>query len=373
MKILTSTTKENLSALLDARKQLDPSAIFDESDQFQTPGIFHLGFEIKDHIIGYAKLKQITSTTIEAITILMHPSLLPQGVLEKFIRAIETFCQTHNFQQFQLVIPARKEKLYRYIGYQYSPLRQPEGKLLMVKTLIHTFESQFAKVYDFVFPLTKPKQTLLKQFLGNHHSLLDVGCANGAVGNRFKDNLSEYVGVDINDRMIDTCLINNLDAHLLDMRDIKSLNKTFDRLICIGNTLVFLKDKNEIKKQIELFADVLNDEGEVLIQLVNYDRIISQNITSLPTLKDESYKCQLERLYTLSKDKSAVQFDLVLHIGRSHYNGSASLVALTSEEIKEMLVRAGFEIKAMFGSFNQEAYDKDVSQSLLVWAKKLKA
>src|SRR5690606_1972810 len=72
-----------------------------------------------------------------------------------------------------------------------------------------------------------------------------------------------------------------------DMQSLDSiLFEKFDALICIGNSLVHLIGKEEILKALRGFYSRLHSKGMAIIQIINYDRIIEQNIDALPTIEN---------------------------------------------------------------------------------------
>ena len=62
------------------------------------------------------------------------------------------------------------------------------------------------------------------------------------------------------------------------MLDIDKLNKKFDLIFCIGNSMVHLNDNEEILRFLRNCKKSLKVGGYLLLQIVNYDRILVKNI-----------------------------------------------------------------------------------------------
>lgn len=369
MKIIKAQSSRDYEIVLRAFERIMPHAVADFGKDREESFVNYYGFEVVQQIIACAKIIQNSNKTITVQYLIIEPILRYQGFLEKFLRAIEGVYQLQGFESVHITVPVDQVNTYLYLGYQ--PYGKTDNELVQLKKiLVFTFDTQFARVYDYIFPLTQAKRELLDQFILPNDSLLDVGCAAGEVGAVFKGKLGYYLGIDISERMIENALDKQVNAQVLDMAQIESLQQTFDKIICIGNALVFVETMPELELQIQRFSNCLKPDGELLIQIINYSHVIAQNVTQLPTIKDASKKCQLERRYKLKKDNEQVEFRLSLHVGRSRFNETVTLLALQPQQLIDCLQAHHFDILASYGSFTQQPLDFSNSQSCLIWAKK---
>jgi uncharacterized protein (UPF0297 family) len=151
--------------------------------------------------------------------------------------------------------------------------------------------------------------------------------------------------------------------------EVESLNLTF----CIGNSLVHLQDKNEIKALIKDMYSTLKDKGTMVIQIINYDRIIRQNVKSLPTIDRSNEGVKFIRNYNHEEDESIIHFQAELIISKNGinetYKNSVPLVAIQSDELISMIREAGFKEIDVYGDFSKNEFSEN-SYALIVAAHK---
>lgn len=374
MKIIKAENQVFFDRLMQVRQQILSEYPMDETDYLENPQFEHFGFMVAGQIIAYAKIKLISSDTIGICFFGVNPLLHHQGFSEKFVRSIESWYQLGGVETVVCELPINNQRFYIHFGYaQYGASFYNSDGIEVArfkKVLIHNFSTQFTRVYDRIFPLNLSKQHLLKQFLQNSNSLLDVGCATGEVGAFFKDSLPFYLGIDVSQRMVETAYEKQVNVVNMDMRDIGVLDTTFSRILCMGNTLVFLDSLEEVNKQLAKFYNLLEHDGELFIQIINYEKVVKNQMHSLPTLKDKAMKCILNRNYDLIDNNQKVVFTIDLQVGRSHYQDKNTLLALRPSQLIQALEKNHFEIKNVFGSFKEDPFIAYQSESFLVWAKK---
>lgn len=92
--------------------------------------------------------------------------------------------------------------------------------------------------------------------------------------------------IDFDTQMINYALKKHSNVQFKVM-DMKNIERYHDGIYCIGNTLVHLDDETEIKNMVEKFYHCLNENGTLVIQIVNYDRILKNHIETLPLIKND--------------------------------------------------------------------------------------
>lgn len=225
-----------------------------------------------------------------------------------------------------------------------------------------SFYDELSDIYHEVFPVQPPAVRFLSKDLKPGDRVLDLACGIGGVAHELALLENEVIGIDLNEKMINIAnsRFNQPNEQFLvgDMtqfdQDLPS-NSQFRLIYCIGNSLVHLESTDRIGQFLKKIASSLNDQGELIIQIINYDRIIDQNIDSLPTIETES-GAVFTRGYQLDETKRYVAFNTTLKVGEKLYENSVQLLALRSEELKEVLENAGFSTVQFYGNFKGDPF-----------------
>ena len=128
----------------------------------------------------------------------------------------------------------------------------------------------------------------------------------------------------------------------------------FDAIICFGNTLVHLENISEILDFFMQTKTILKEGGKFLLQIINFDRILDQNIDSLPTLENDHIK--FVRNYHYLKDRHLIEFKTILTIKSTNqvFLNNIPLFPIRQSEIENVLLEAGFKTIQFFGNFNSD-------------------
>lgn len=221
------------------------------------------------------------------------------------------------------------------------------------------FYTEISRYYEYIFPVGEAQLNLIKELAGNpSKDILDVACGSGGYSKRLSNEGFNVTAIDLDESMIDSLKGSNskVDARVMDMLDIEALNKKFDLIFCIGNSLVHLKDSDEILKFLKACKNCLKDEGRLLIQIINYDRILARDIKSLPTIKNEEHDITFERYYSYLPGSHRVDFRTVLKTRHAELENHESLYPAKADELKDLLKMAGFTSPVFYGSFKKDTY-----------------
>jgi SAM-dependent methyltransferase len=176
----------------------------------------------------------------------------------------------------------------------------------------------------------------------------------------------QVVGIDLDEKMIELAREKTKRLGLNTEFFIKDMTKigedfspdSFDAVLCFGNTLVHLENPEKIREVFIGIHKVLKNGGIFMLQVVNYDRILSGGIKELPLLESKSFIFRREYLY--DKADHRIQFLTRLNIKKSGevIKSSETLYPLTFRELKDALVNTGFSKLQFFGSESKISYDK---------------
>jgi len=234
-----------------------------------------------------------------------------------------------------------------------------------------------AGFYDEIFPLKQARLDFIDSFLKNNLRILDIGCAAGELALALAKKGHQAVGIDLDEKMIELAREKTKRLGLNTGFFIKDMAKigedfspaSFDAALCFGNTLVHLENPGKIKAVLMGIHKVLKSGGILMVQVVNYDRILSGRIKELPLLESENLIFRRE--YRYDETGHHIQFLTHLTIKKNGeiIKSSETLYPLTSRELKVALGKAGFSKLQFFGSESKLAYDK-TSPALVAIAEK---
>lgn len=239
------------------------------------------------------------------------------------------------------------------------------------------FYQQISKYYDLIFPAGDEQVKFLKEVAGNPpKAILDVACGTGEYSVGLAEQGYQVTAVDRDAKMLEGlkekvkakgCALDYLEADMSDMD--KKLSSKFNLVFCIGNSLVHLENMPQIKEFLKKARNMLENDGSLVLQIINFDRIILREIKSLPTIENKTAGLSFERIYDYQKQNNAILFKTKLNVEGSSFENQVSLYPLRQDELTEALYEAGFKKMKLFGDFNGNEFDKYNSFMLVLWAK----
>jgi glycine/sarcosine N-methyltransferase len=137
-----------------------------------------------------------------------------------------------------------------------------------------------------------------------------------------------------------------------------ALDPGFDLVFCIGNSLVHLESDEQIGRLLEDCRSLLRPEGALVVQIINYDRILAEGLTGLPTLRvrDDAATLEFLRNYELDPAGRVVIFRTELRAGRGAdqrvIRNQIPLRIVTREQLTRLVRAAGFQSLELFGGFD---------------------
>jgi ubiquinone/menaquinone biosynthesis C-methylase UbiE len=231
------------------------------------------------------------------------------------------------------------------------------------------FYEALSGVYDIVFPMSEDTLQFLEKDLKPASEILDIACGTGNYSIALARAGHHVDAIDLDEKMIQQAneKAQNLDVHFIqgDMTKIKEqlLGSSYELIFCIGNSIVHLDKKDTISKLIQDIFDMLHEGGQMVIQTINYDRIIKYNIDHLPTIERKKEGVTFVRKYFYRNDIGKVDFDTELKIHQGvetrKYHNSIPLLALQKDDLEAMVKKAGFQKAEFYGGFGNAPYTSD--------------
>jgi 2-polyprenyl-3-methyl-5-hydroxy-6-metoxy-1,4-benzoquinol methylase len=231
-----------------------------------------------------------------------------------------------------------------------------------------SFYKQIAPYYHHIFKINQDQVHFIQQkIIDKSTYLLDVGCGIGTLSFELSHYYTQITGIDLDAEMIHYALnqqdnkLNSLRFHQLSMLELdqKFDKNSLDGIICFGNTLVHLNSLEQVLDFLKQVKSILKPEGKLLIQIVNYDRILSKQIKELPLIEND--EILFERKYRYHAKTNSIDFNTLLTVKSTHQQikNSVVLLPILKSEFEQLLKKAGFQNCNFFGNFKGEMFDLD--------------
>ena len=239
-----------------------------------------------------------------------------------------------------------------------------------------SFYEQIASYYHHIFKINVNQVNFIKSKIPEcDSSILDIGCGIGTLSFELTQYYKNLLGIDMDAEMIRAASIKkgtNTEAiQFLQLSMLKldaSIDKnSVDGIVCFGNTLVHLNSLDEIADFLQQSKTALKPNKKLLVQIVNYDKILTKDIKQLPLLEND--EIVFERNYYYRKLENKIDFNTRLKVKSTLQiiENSIELLPLLKKEIALLLNEAGFNNCNFYGNFNQESYTID-SPALIIEA-----
>lgn len=229
--------------------------------------------------------------------------------------------------------------------------------------------------YDQIFPYSEIQRDFVLHFGADRGlSIVDAGCGTGNLIVSLSEVYRKTAGLDPDEAMLDAARSKAkargagtwlISAGMLDL-DREFDAGSVDRLICFGNTLPHLKDITETEDFSNQAHRVLKRGGLLLLQIINYDRIINRKLGGLPAIENDEIR--FERVYEYADSPELINFITRLtlkHSGETIEN-EVPLLAIRPSKVRQVLTNAGFSAFEEFGSFKRESFTAESQPYILV-------
>ena len=231
------------------------------------------------------------------------------------------------------------------------------------------FYESISAYYDYIFPVDPQTVEFLAQRARPGSRVLDLACGTGGHAVELAARGHRVTGVDLDEAMIRLAQAKaggspGAEFHVLDMRDAgRRLEPGFDLVFCIGNSIVHLEDEAKIGAVLADCRRLLAAGGTLVVQIINYDRILARHVMELPTLRCERPALQFVRRYDYEPGSRVVQFRTELTAqepsGPRTVSNRVPLWILTREVLERLTRAAGFPRPELHGGFDGKPYSLD--------------
>ncbi len=230
------------------------------------------------------------------------------------------------------------------------------------------FYQSISENYDSIFPLNSNQTNFVKSFIADIHNstLLDIGCGTGNLTIDLAKISEKIIGIDIDESMLQMAnnkseKVKNIEFRNCNMLEIEKhfSSVNFDSILCFGNTLVHLNSEDEILSFFKQSQKLLKSKGKLLIQIINYDRVIDLGISSLPTIENKILR--FERNYKYLPNEGKINFQSILTIKNTEQviKNSIKLLPILKSKIENLLQQVGFSRIEFYGDFKKNKHKAD--------------
>lgn len=242
-----------------------------------------------------------------------------------------------------------------------------------------SFYTDLSEVYDALFPVSDAQRSLFDGILGEGwvSRVADAGCGSGAQLLHFASAGLTCIGFDP-----DAALVGIAKKKLAPFPgarvavggfgDVARLvTPAVDLLLCLGNSLVHVP-QDEARRFVAGAAGVVSPAGGMLLQVLNYERLLRGPVTELPLIRAQDGAVEFRRWYDWESPRK-VRFRTSLRIARGDepmiVRNEIPLYPLYPDELWEMLAAAGFSRIRYRGDFSGSEFTPE-SEAVVCLARK---
>lgn len=239
---------------------------------------------------------------------------------------------------------------------------------------MNSFYHTLSDFYDEIFPLNPS----ITSFINSFHQeskypfeVLDIGCATGQLPSALaeKNPLFRITAIEPDEKMIKRAFARNSMSQnpfkliKASMQDVNELfpDNFFSSIFCMGNTLVHLRNLEEIHRFIGSIYRKLIPGGLFFIQIVNYTRIRVQNITHLPVI--ETANVTFIRNYEYFQQEKIPQIRFSTHLKFKNdpipVTEEVFLFPVEYNDLMAIYSDIGFKPVINCGSYEREPFTSD--------------
>ncbi|HPO49307.1 MAG TPA: class I SAM-dependent methyltransferase [Spirochaetota bacterium] len=236
---------------------------------------------------------------------------------------------------------------------------------------------KISEYYDYAFGFGDAEKNFYSSLnIPNESKVLEIGCGTGNLTKYLREFSKNITGIDIDDKMIEVAKKKYPDINFMKLDALEIDNNfdslKFDYIFCMGNTLVHLENAILIESLFNKVRKLLKHNGEFIFQILNYDKIIDNNIKELALIEND--KIIFERKYEYScdnedflKNNPQIIFatKLIVKENNKIITAKTKLYPIKSGETALLLEKSQFRKRDFYGNFSKEIFNSQNSDLLI--------
>ncbi len=241
------------------------------------------------------------------------------------------------------------------------------------------FYSDISLVYDELFPVSPEQRALFVSLMddGGARTVVDCGCGTGSQLQPFAVAGLSCFGFDPDPSLV-AIARRKLAAYPKARVETGSFSdlarlvtSPSDLLMCLGNSLVHVPQDEESLFLVDA-AGVLSRSGTLLLQILNYERLLREGATELPLIRASEGTIEFRRRYEWEGDRRVLFRTSLRFAGADEpriVRNEIPLYPVYPDELWEMLSNAGFGDIRFYGDFARSEFSPG-SEALVCLARK---
>lgn len=150
-----------------------------------------------------------------------------------------------------------------------------------------------AAYYSLLFPLNDRQREFFARLLaaGPVGSVLDVGCGTGEHLAFFSERGVRAHGLEPDEAMFEELQRRAWPGPVPTLARVgvealpEAVGERVDLVLCLGNTLPHLADREAVRRAVRGMAAALAPRGRLVVQTVNFDRILAEGRAAFPVIE----------------------------------------------------------------------------------------
>jgi SAM-dependent methyltransferase len=204
-------------------------------------------------------------------------------------------------------------------------------------------------------------------------SALDVACGTGTYALALAEKGIQTWGTDLSAAMLQQARAHGEALSLpvtwqeASMENLAGhIRQPVDLILCMGNSLPHLTTGEQLHQALTGFSALLNPQGRLLIQVLNYAKILRdrERIVSV----NRQGECEFVRFYDFPQRDSLIHFNLLTLRGAgespSHTLQTTPLYPYTRADLEPQLPEHGLKLLDCYGSPKLTPFEPDHSETL---------
>ncbi|MGL5978358.1 MAG: class I SAM-dependent methyltransferase [Erysipelotrichaceae bacterium] len=235
---------------------------------------------------------------------------------------------------------------------------------------------KIAKYYADIFPMNLSTLNFLDKHFKGNKATLDIGCGSGEYAIGLAKRNYPVSALDLDPEMIQMVNakadIHGVPLHVVcgSMLELPRYyqKQKFHNVYCIGNSLAHVSDLAQLTQVLADIYQLMEMDGTFVLQIINYDRVMTKHIKGLPLIENKEKHLRFERYYEL-EDPNVI-FKTVMSVDGEVSRSETTLFAIRQDALMDALSAVGFHSFETYGNFNEVRFEPMHSQPLIVTCKK---
>ena len=233
-----------------------------------------------------------------------------------------------------------------------------------------------AEYYSLLFPLNDRQRGFFERLLHDApaDSVVDVGCGTGEHLSWFSARNFRAYGLEP-----DPGMFRELEHRRWPGRPPRLvpggvdvlpgvIGESVDLVLCLGNTLPHLRDREAVLRAVRGMAGALSPRGRLVLQTVNFDRVLDEGRAAFPIIErvlPDGGRVAFFREYDWDALPGRLLFKTRLVTPAGEHQAAWPLLPLRREEVVHCVGAAGFSGTQVFGDYDRSPFS-GTSPALIV-------